>query len=56
MTEFISVKQFAEKFNINLDTAYEYVHSEGFPKITIGRIIRIPVDKLEKWVEKRIQK
>jgi|LSQX01.2.fsa_nt_gb excisionase family DNA binding protein len=54
MTEYISVKQMAERLNISTDTAYEMVHSAGFPAIKINRTIRIPVDKLEKWLEKRM--
>jgi excisionase family DNA binding protein len=53
MTEYISVKQMSERLNISMDTAYQFVHSETFPSIQIGRIIRIPVDKLEKWLDKR---
>ena len=55
MTEYISVKQLAEKLNISLDTAYVYTHIDGFPVIKINRLVRIPVDKLEKWLEKRQQ-
>jgi len=53
MTEFISIKQLAERLNISLDTAYVYAHRKGFPSVKINRIIRIPVDKLEKWLEKQ---
>lgn len=53
MTEYISVKQMAEKLNISLDTAYTYIHMTDFPTYRIGRTIRIPTDKLEKWIEKR---
>jgi excisionase family DNA binding protein len=52
MTEYISVKQMAERLNIGLDTAYVYSHMDGFPAVKIGRIIRIPVDALEKWLNK----
>ena len=55
MTEYISVKQLAERLNVSLDTAYVYTHIEDFPAIRINRLVRIPVDKLEKWLEKRRQ-
>lgn len=55
MTVYISVKQMAEKLNISLDTAYTYTHAHDFPAIRIGRTVRIPEDKLEKWLEKRNQ-
>ncbi len=54
MVEYISVKQMAELLNISLDTAYEYTHIQGFPVCRIGRTVRIPKDKLEKWLEKRM--
>ena len=54
MVEYISVKQMAEILNISLDTAYEYTHIQGFPVCRIGRTVRIPKDKLEKWLEKRM--
>jgi len=53
MTEYISIKQLSERLNISLDTAYTYAHSKDFPFIKIGRIIRIPVDRLEKWLSKQ---
>lgn len=53
MTEYISVKQMAENLNISLDSAYDLTHIADFPTYRIGRSIRIPVDKLEKWIEKR---
>lgn len=30
--------------------AYLILHSNGFPKMQIGRKIYIPKDKLEKWI------
>lgn len=56
MTEYISVKQMAEKLNISLDTAYTYTHMANFPAVKIGRIIRIPTDALEKWISKYMLK
>lgn len=53
MTEYISIKQMAKLLNISLDTAYQYSRMRDFPAYRIGRSIRIPVDKLEKWIEKR---
>ena len=53
MTEYISVKQMADKLNIKKDKAYELVHISGFPAYKLGKSIRISVEKLEKWLEKR---
>lgn len=53
MNEYISVKQMAQLLNISLDTAYTYSHQKDFPVTRIGRTIRISVEKLEKWLDKR---
>lgn len=53
MTNYITVKQMAEKLNISLDTAYVWVHMAGFPATRVSRTIRISEDKLEKWLDKR---
>lgn len=56
MTEYITVKQLAKKLNISLNAAYIMVNTKGFPVTRMfSRNIRIPVDKLEKWLEKRTQ-
>ncbi len=54
LVEYISVKQMAGKLNVSLDTAYEYTHMKGFPACKIGRTVRIPVDRLEEWLKKKI--
>lgn len=53
MTNYITVKQMAEKLNISLDTAYTWIHIHGFPAIKVKRAVRINEEKLEKWLEKR---
>lgn len=43
----ISVKEFAEEYNIGINTAYEFTHISDFPVIKIGRknlIIKEKVD------------
>jgi excisionase family DNA binding protein len=55
MTEYISVKQLSGRLNISLDTAYVYTHISDFPSVKINRLVRIPVDELEKWLKKRQQ-
>ncbi|MCK9521025.1 MAG: helix-turn-helix domain-containing protein [Dehalococcoidia bacterium] len=55
MEEYISVKQLSKRLNISLDTAYQYVHTAGFPAIKINKLIRIPVSSLEKWLDKRMR-
>lgn len=49
---FYTISDIAELFQISYKTANILVKSEGFPKIVIGKSIRVPQDELEKWVHK----
>lgn len=46
----ISVKEFAESYNIGLSTAWKLVKTAGFPAIRLGKRIIIPVDLLTAWM------
>lgn len=46
-TKLITVKQFASEYGIGINKSYEIVHSEGFPKIKVGRKILIIRDKID---------
>lgn len=43
----ITVQQFACEYGIGINKSYEIVHSEGFPKIKVGRKILIIRDKID---------
>lgn len=49
----ITVSQMAEKLGIGRINAYELARSQGFPSITVGRRILIPVAGLERWLEEQ---
>ncbi|GMA63772.1 helix-turn-helix domain-containing protein [Alicyclobacillus fastidiosus] len=53
MNQYITIMEFAKLVNIGRSTAYEMTKQPGFPKIQIGRIIRIPTDQLTEWLEKQ---
>ena len=53
LPQFIKVTDMAKILKINRQKAYELIHSEDFPFITIGKSIRIPVNQFEKWLNKR---
>ena len=38
-------------FDIGRRQAYELVHSEGFPTITIGTTLKVPKHLLVKWID-----
>ncbi len=50
-TEFMTIKELAERMRISLHTAQALVHKSTFPKIRIGRKYIIPIQDFEKWVQ-----
>ena len=49
----LSVPEVAFAMGISRAGAYELVHSEGFPSLTIGSRIVVPKDKLIAWIDKK---
>ena len=49
----LSVPEVAAAMGISRAGAYELVHSEGFPSLTIGSRIVVPKDKLIAWIDKK---
>ena len=49
--EFYTVKDIQNMLKIKKDVAYRLVHTDGFPKIIIGKSIRVPKDEFMKWVK-----
>lgn len=45
------MKTLQEVIPIGKNNLYNLVHSEGFPKITVGKRIIIPKKALEKWLQ-----
>lgn len=43
----ITVKEFAEKYGIGLNKAYEMANSKGFPIIRLGRKILVIKDRVD---------
>lgn len=46
----LTVKEMANMLNISLPTAYELVHSDGFPTLRMGRKILINAEMLQNWL------
>lgn len=44
------IQTLKEVIPLGTNKLYELVHSEGFPKITVGKRILIPKAALEKWL------
>ena len=50
----LSVPEVAAAMGISRAGAYELVHSEGFPSLTIGSRIVVPKDKLIAWIDEKV--
>lgn len=46
----LNVPDIAQQLGISRPTAYDLCKQEGFPSITVGKRIIIPVDAFEKWL------
>lgn len=47
-----TVQDVAEILSISKPKAYELTHRADFPKIMIGRCIRIPIESFNAWLER----
>lgn len=47
-----NIKTLQEVIPIGKNNLYNLVHSEGFPKITVGKRIIIPKKALKEWLQK----
>lgn len=52
----LNVKELSEMFKISRSKAFELVHTEGFPKLRIGRRILVPRNELESWISENLTK
>lgn len=46
------MKTLQEVIPLGKNRLYDLVHSEGFPRISVGKRIIIPKKALEEWLEK----
>lgn len=48
-----SVSELGKALGIGRSSAYELIHSEGFPAVQIGRRLIVPIDALNEWLKER---
>lgn len=48
-----SDSELASSMGISRAKAYELVHSSGFPRVTVGRRLLVPVSSYKKWLEEQ---
>lgn len=54
MTEWLTVKDVQKILKLSKTQAYALVNCPDFPKIRFGKSIRIPLDKLEEFLEENL--
>lgn len=50
-----TVEEMAAALGIGRSKAYELIHRADFPKMQMGRIVRIPIEPLKEWVYKQAE-
>ena len=51
MDKFLTVSDVQRILGISRPTAYRIINQAGFPRIQVGRTIRIPPDGFQRWVQ-----
>lgn len=46
--------EFAKEYGIGINSAYNIVHTKGFPAISLGRKKLIIRSKVDEWIEQHI--
>ena len=55
MGKMLTVKEIQEMMKLSRAKTYELVNEPGFPKIRIGRCIRVPEHALKKYLEQAVE-
>lgn len=53
MIKMLTIDEVAEILRVSKPTAYNFIHSVGFPKIKIGRSWRVDEQQLLKWIQEK---
>jgi excisionase family DNA binding protein len=49
----LTVEETAQRLGIGRSFAWELVHRGELPSIRLGRLVRIPVDALDEWLQRK---
>ena len=49
----LRVPEAADALGVSRSTIYGLVAADDLPSVRVGRLVRIPVDQLEKWITDR---
>lgn len=50
----VTVEEMGKLLGISRAGAYALVHVEGFPSVTIGRRLLVPIAALQRWIDAHI--
>lgn len=53
MIKMLTTDEVAEILGVSKPTAYNYMRSEGFPKIQVGRAWRVEEQLFLKWIQEQ---
>ena len=51
----LNAQQVADLLGIAKNSAYQLMHSEGFPTLHIGRRLVVPKEKLLQWMDDQLE-
>ena len=51
----LNAQQVADLLGIAKNSAYQLMHSEGFPTLHIGRRLVVPKEKLLQWMDEQLE-
>ena len=49
----MTIKHLQDALGISRPKAYELAHTQGFPVIRLGKVLRVPKDAFLRWLEKQ---
>ena len=49
----LRVQEAADALGVSRSTVYALVAEDAIPSVRVGRLVRIPVDRLQRWIDQR---
>ena len=49
----LRVQEAADALGVSRSTVYALVAKDAIPSVRVGRLVRIPVDRLQRWIDQR---
>ena len=49
----LRVQEAADALGVSRSTVYALVAEDAIPSVRVGRLVRIPVDRRQRWIDQR---